>query len=123
MPNGSCAPHNSLCSRLEDKVAIGTQVLRHLLGIGNRKAIVPNAAVTLPADELDFPALRTPEGEVVPRDFVHKTETTDGIEKIGFFTTEGPATKFAEKARRRWCVPSAIPTSPCDCKTNCEGAV
>ncbi len=64
--NGSCAPHNSLCSRFEDKVASATQVLRNLLGIENRKSIVPNAAVTMSSEGFDFPAMRTPDGDVIP---------------------------------------------------------
>jgi len=99
--NGSCAPHNSLCSRFEDKVASATQVLRNLLGVENRKSIVPNAAVTMSSEGFDFPAMRTPDGDVIPRDFVHENKTADGIEKRGFFTSEAPARKFGDKARLR----------------------
>src|ERR1041385_7684941 len=100
---GSCLTCNrDKCSRIEDELANNTRTLRNILEIANRYGEVPKSRVVFQLDNLDIPARRLADGEIVWHDFVAIIPMEDGkTRKHGFFVSPESADKFSDSARKR----------------------
>jgi HNH endonuclease len=103
--DGSCTSCNGSFHHWEGDIKKDTSLLLHLIQVGNRRDIVPNAPVDVTIrgmEEEALSGLRTPEGDISLQDKVRDFVSPEGKKaRRGFFASKKSAERFIARAKAR----------------------